>query len=92
MGAILGLAALPASADKQRVPADPAYKAECGSCHVPYPPGLLPASSWQQLMSRLDKHFGSDASLDAKLHAEISRYLAAHAGRPAERAGSSAAR
>ena len=62
---------------------DPSYKTECGSCHVPYPAKLLPASSWQQLMARLDRHFGSDASLDARLHAEISRYLAAHAGRRA---------
>ena len=83
LGAMLAMAALPASAGKPRLPADPAYKAECGSCHVPYPPGLLPASSWQQLMARLDKHFGGDASLEAKLHDEISRYLAAHAGRRA---------
>jgi hypothetical protein len=80
---MLTIAALPASADKLRLPADPAYKAECGSCHVPYPPKLLPASSWEQLMARLDKHFGSDASLEPKLHAEIGRYLAAHAGRRA---------
>ena len=83
LGAILAAAALPASADKQRLPPDPAYRAECGSCHVAYPPGLLPASSWQQLMARLDKHFGSDASLEAKLHAEIAGYLAVNAGRRA---------
>ena len=80
---VLALAALPAAADRQRLPPDPTYKAECGSCHVAYPPGLLPASSWQQLMARLDKHFGGDASLEAKLHAEISRYLTANAGRRA---------
>ena len=83
LGGILAIAALPASADKQRLPPNATYKAECASCHVAYPPGLLPASSWQQLMARLDKHFGSDASLEPKLHAEISRYLAAHAGRRA---------
>jgi hypothetical protein len=65
----------------------PSYKAECGSCHVAYPPQLLPASSWQQLMGRLDRHFGSDASLEAKLHADISRYLGAHAGRRGAPAG-----
>ena len=83
LGIGLALASLPAAADKQRLPPDPTYKAECGSCHVAYPPGLLPASSWQQLMARLDKHFGSDASLEAKLHDEIGRYLAANAGRRA---------
>lgn len=83
LGIALALAALPAAADKQRLPPNATYKAECASCHVPYPPGLLPAASWQLLMARLDKHFGSDASLEAKLHAEVSSYLAAHAGRRA---------
>lgn len=81
LAALLGLAATPAAADKPRLPPNPAYKAECGGCHVAYPPKLLPPASWQQLMQRLDKHFGTDASLDAKAQEEISRYLAANAGR-----------
>jgi hypothetical protein len=81
IAALLGLASMPAIADKPRLPPDPAYKAECGSCHVPYPPKLLPAQSWRALMTRLERHFGSDASLDAKAREEISRYLAANAGR-----------
>jgi hypothetical protein len=88
LAALLGLAATPAGADdKPRPPPDPVYKAECGSCHVAYPPKLLPAASWQQLMQRLDRHFGSDASLDAKAQEEISRYLAANAGRRDSPAG-----
>jgi len=79
--ALLGLAALPAAADKPRLPPDPVYKAECGSCHVAFPARLLPAESWAQLMARLDRHFGSDASLDAKAGETIGRYLAASAGR-----------
>jgi hypothetical protein len=78
---LVGLAATPAAADKPRLPPNPVYKAECGSCHVAYPPRLLPAVSWQQLMQGLSRHFGSDASLDAKASDEISRYLAANAGR-----------
>ena len=35
------------------------------ACHVAYPPGLLPAASWQRLMANLPRHFGTDASLDA---------------------------
>lgn len=76
-----------AAADDARLPPNATYASECGSCHVPYPPQLLPAQSWQQLMGRLDRHFGSDASLDAKAHDEISRYLAANAGRRAAPAG-----
>ena len=78
---VLALAALPAVADDVRVPPNPAYQAECGSCHVPYPPQLLPAASWRQLMAGLDKHFGSDASLEPALGKEIAEFLAAHAGR-----------
>jgi hypothetical protein len=78
---VLALAALPAVADDVRVPPNPAYQAECGSCHVAYPPQLLPAASWRQLMAGLDKHFGSDASLEPALGKEIEQFLAAHAGR-----------
>jgi cytochrome c553 len=56
------------------------WKAECGACHVAYPPRLLPAESWRALMSGLDKHFGSDASLDAPAAREITDYLAQNAG------------
>jgi len=74
LGLLLAMAAFPAAAD---------YRSECGSCHVAYPARLLPPASWQQLMAGLDRHFGSDASLDARAHEEISRYLAANAGRRA---------
>ncbi len=56
------------------------WKAECGACHVNYPPNLLPAKSWRVLMSGLDKHFGSDASLDAATAREISGFLEQNAG------------
>lgn len=57
-----------------------AYLQECASCHLAYPPGLLPAPSWQRLMAGLDKHYGSDASLDAATRQQISTWLLAHAG------------
>ena len=58
----------------------PAYTAECASCHVAYPPGLLPARSWQRMMGGLDKHYGSDASLDAATTQQISQWLQSNAG------------
>ena len=79
----LGLLASPVMADKSFPVPDPAYKAECGSCHVAYPARLLPPASWRRLMASLDRHFGGAASLDARAHEEISRYLAANAGRRA---------
>ncbi len=56
---------------------DPTWKAECGSCHVAYPPQLLPAQSWRKLMAGLNDHFGTDASLDAKTAESITRFLEA---------------
>ncbi len=58
----------------------PAYQQECGSCHLAYPPGLLPASAWRRIMSGLDAHYGSDASLDAAMAQQIGAWLEAHGG------------
>jgi hypothetical protein len=86
---LLGLAlpAPDAGAKSRRNAADNAtWRAECGSCHVPFPPALLPAAEWSTLMSGLERHFGTDASLDAKAAAEIRAFLAANAGRGEARA------
>lgn len=56
-------------------PASPAYLQECAACHIAYPPSMLPAASWQRLMSNLPRHFGTDASLDAATAQEISAWL-----------------
>lgn len=56
------------------------WKTECGTCHVAFPPRLLPAASWKAMMSGLDKHFGTDASLDAATSREIGDFLQKHAG------------
>ena len=58
----------------------PAYAQECAACHVAFPARGLPAASWQRLMGQLGKHFGTDASLDAKTTAELTQYLVEHAG------------
>ena len=51
------------------------WQTECGSCHVAFAPGLLPAASWKNVMSGLDKHFGSDASLTPEDATEITNFL-----------------
>lgn len=58
----------------------PSYMQECASCHVAYPPGMLPARSWQRVMSGLVKHYGSDAAIDAALEQQIGDWLQMHAG------------
>jgi hypothetical protein len=54
-------------------------QAECGGCHMAFPAGLLPAASWKKLMTGLDKHFGTDASLSTTDTTEISNYLVKYA-------------
>ncbi len=61
------------------------YSDECGSCHVAYPPQLLPARTWRSIMTGLGEHFGVDASVDAGSAQALLAYLEANAG--ADRAG-----
>ena len=56
-----------------------AWQQECASCHVAYPPSLLPKASWRRMMSGLDKHFGENASLDPATQADILKFLEANA-------------
>ena len=63
-----------------RAPVLEAYTQECASCHMAYPPGLLPAASWQRLMGGLNKHYGVDASLDAATTKSLSTWLTNNAG------------
>lgn len=42
---------------------NPQYLEECGSCHFPYQPGLLPSRSWIKVMAALEDHFGENAEL-----------------------------
>lgn len=56
------------------------WKEECGACHFAYPPRFLPVESWRAVMSGLDKHFGSNAGLDAASANEITDFLVKHAG------------
>ena len=78
---LLGVA-LPALADRLPLPADtPAsYAAECGSCHLAYPPALLSAGDWRRVMAGLDDHFGTDAAVDAQKRQEITAFLERRAG------------
>jgi hypothetical protein len=72
----------PAAADRQRDAAAPppaSYRQECGACHAAYPPSMLPAASWQRVMQNLERHYGTDASLDAATAQPLAVWLGAHA-------------
>ncbi|HNQ04079.1 MAG TPA: cytochrome C [Thiobacillaceae bacterium] len=73
--------------------APPAYQAECGSCHIAFPPQLLGAGDWRQVMATLDRHYGDNASLDEAVRRTIADFLVGHAGPPSKvGAGGGAAR
>ncbi|HHN67596.1 MAG TPA: cytochrome B, partial [Thermopetrobacter sp.] len=57
----------------QRWPA--AYASECGDCHTPYHPALLPPAGWRAILDGLEDHFGEDASLEPDTLAAIRGWL-----------------
>jgi mono/diheme cytochrome c family protein len=77
-----GVMAASAWADGALMPSHvlPVYKQECAACHIPYPPGMLPAVSWQRVMNGLAHHYGTDASLEPAQVQEITAWLKTHAG------------
>lgn len=66
---------------KKPPPTNPVWQEECGGCHIAYPPRFLPAESWRSMMGSLDRHFGTDASVDAKTAATIEAFLVQNAKR-----------
>lgn len=86
LGTLTALATLASSAPafaEQRAggtPLLPQYRQECASCHVAYPPAMLPAVSWQRIVAGLPHHFGVDASLDPATSRQIGTWLEANAG------------
>lgn len=55
------------------------YQNECGSCHMAYPAGLLPARSWRKVIDGLADHFGDNAELDAATASQIRDFLVSNA-------------
>lgn len=67
---------------KVEVPVGPTeafYRQECGSCHVSYPPNLLPAKSWNLLLEGLADHFGENAKVDDATRSALNQWLASRA-------------
>jgi hypothetical protein len=57
------------------VAASGVYAEHCGSCHIAYRPQLLPAASWERLISATADHFGESLSITPKQAAAIRNYL-----------------
>ena len=60
------------------------YVQECGSCHTAYPAKALSQAGWNVQLSNLSKHFGTDASVDAKSLEQIRNYLIINSNRKAK--------
>ncbi len=78
----LAIGAMPGAlqaAPQLPAPAEKTTAQQCSACHIAYPPQMLPARSWQALMSTLSHHFGEDASLSDQDRATITAYLTTHA-------------
>jgi cytochrome b len=69
--AAVSLAAIPRPGPAQ--PVDATWTRECGDCHLAYPPGLLPARSWQALLLSED-HFGEALGLGPDSVAALSAW------------------
>jgi hypothetical protein len=52
-----------------------AWREECGSCHMAYPPAMLSSVEWLHIMTGLEQHFGSNAGLEADKRQEIEDFL-----------------
>ena len=77
----LGLVSLAhAGGNGRNLPLLPLYQQECASCHIAYPPTLMPAASWSRVLNNLSRHFGSDASLDPVASRDIASWVKGHAG------------
>lgn len=60
-------------------PENATYRAECASCHMLYPPGLLPVRSWKAMMGGLKDHFGENATVDPATADKVTRFLVENA-------------
>ncbi len=79
-GGLMSIAYFAEDKDKSVPVANVLWQTECGSCHVAFPPHLLPAESWRAVMSGLKKHFGTDANLDPAVSRKIYIFLQEYAG------------
>lgn len=71
-----------ARAESHRLAVDnAAYRTECGSCHIAYPPALLDRDAWRAIMQGLAQHFGTDASVSESRRAELSAFVARSSSR-----------
>ncbi|MBF0161104.1 MAG: diheme cytochrome c [Magnetococcales bacterium] len=84
-GLVLGVSASDREKNEGKPRADVApvqntlYSTECGACHFAYQPGLLPARSWEKLLTGLGEHFGENAEVSPATLTALREYLTGNA-------------
>lgn len=68
-----------------KLPDNAKWREECGSCHLAFHPGLLPARSWQKVMSEQSRHFGTDLALDDATSKELLAFMLGNAAENSSR-------
>jgi len=62
------------------IPTFTSYTQQCTVCHNAYPPGMLSAVAWQQLMADMPSHFGGSVMVNVDTQTDISDWLQKNAG------------
>ena len=76
MMTIMTIITLRRNAKKYITPVNnPTYEEECGACHFPYQPELLPSGPWKKIIAGLDDHFGEEVEIDTESINAISGYF-----------------
>lgn len=61
-----------------RLASNQTWDQECGDCHLPYHPSILPARSWKKIFMQQDQHFGEDLALDSETTRALRQYALAN--------------
>lgn len=86
VGLLLGVTSFAFAGDHNYGPYPAYYSAECGSCHVPYPPQLMTQAGWETQIKQLKQHYGTDASIDTPAVQTVLSYLVVNSAWKSNRA------
>lgn len=75
LGTALAIATASAHAAAPTPASASTYQDECGSCHTAYPARFLKPAEWATVLGSLDRHYGTDATLDVTTAGAVARHL-----------------
>jgi cytochrome b len=84
VGAVAWFRGTPEKAASHPLPMDATWRSECGGCHLAYHPSLLPARSWDRMLTEQSTHFGEDLALSPETVGRLRAFAAGHAAESLE--------